>query len=219
LATWARLAGSKRTVLVGGAGTALAARVAELRARLETAAAGHERDTLRERLGRLAGGIAVLRLGAATEIEMKEKKARADDALRARHAALDEGIVAGGGIALLRARRAVQALAPANADQAAGIGILARALEEPLRRIAAHAGAHPPVVLETVMSSKSDHGFDAATGRHVDLMAAGIVDPAKVVRAAMRNAASVAGLLLTASCTVTAEKDNTMNHNDSERMQ
>lgn len=194
------------TVIVGATSNsdsaAVHARVGELRAQLEDAHSDYDREKLQERLGHLTGGVAVLRIGAATEIEMKEKKARADDALRAVRAAMAEGVVPGGGVALLRARQAAQGVASDNADQAAGIRIVLRALEEPLRQIAANAGAHPPVVVSTVLDGTGDFGFDAATGEFTDLSARGIIDPVKVTRAALQNAASVAGLLLTTSCAI-----------------
>ena len=207
--------GKDRSVLLGstGAPDAVQARVRELRAQLAQAPTDHDRDKLEERLGRLAGGVAVLRIGAATELEMKEKKSRADDALRAVRAATEEGIVPGGGVALLRARKAAQAVTGENEDQAAGIRILLRALEEPLRQIAANAGAHPPVVVNTVLEGDDDFGFDAVTGEFGDLSAKGIIDPAKVVRSALLNAASVAGMLLTASCAIAeAGPDEVMEH-------
>lgn len=196
--------GKERTVLVSSAGApaAVQARVRELRAQLDEVRADYDREKLRERLGRLAGGVAVLRIGAATEIEMKAKKACADDALRAVHAAMEEGIVPGGGVALLRSRLAVQGVVGENEDQAAGIRIVLRALEEPLHQIAANAGAHPPVVMNAVLDGDGDFGFDAATGEFTDLLARGIIDPAKVVRTALQNAASVAELLLTTSCAI-----------------
>ena len=196
--------GKESTLLVNGGGNAatLASRVRALRAQLAAAGSEHERGKLQQRLGHLAGGVAVLRIGAATEIEMQEKKARADDALRAVHAAMLEGTVPGGGVALLRACQAVQGILGDNEEQAAGIRIVLRALEEPLRQIAANAGAQPSVVVNTVLEGKGNFGFDAATGEFADLSARGIIDPAKVVRTALQNAASVAGLLLTTSCAV-----------------
>ena len=196
--------GKESTLLVNGGGNAatLASRVRALRAQLAAAGSEHERGKLQQRLGHLAGGVAVLRIGAATEIEMQEKKARADDALRAVHAAMLEGTVPGGGVALLRACQAVQGILGDNEEQAAGIRIVLRALEEPLRQIAANAGAQPSVVVNTVLEGKGNFGFDAATGEFADLSARGIIDPAKVVRTALQNAASVVGLLLTTSCAV-----------------
>lgn len=194
----------ERTVLVGSAGApdTVQARVRELRAQIEEARSDYDRDKLQERLGQLAGGVVVLRIGAATEIELKAKKACADNALHAVRAAMEEGIVPGGGVALLRARSSLQVLTGDNEDQAAGIRIVLRALEEPLRQIATNAGAHPSVVVNTVLAGESDFGFDATTGEFVDLSARGIIDPAKVTRAALQNAASVAGMLLTTSCAV-----------------
>lgn len=203
--------GKERTMIVGAARDtkALQAHVRELRAQLKEACSDHEREKLRERLGRLAGGVAVLRIGAATEIEMKEKMARVEDTLRAVHAAMAEGIVPGGGVALLRARKVVQTMIVDSEDQAAGIRIVLRALEAPLRQIAANAGAYPPVVVNTVLENEGDFGFDAITGGFADLSAKGIIDPVKVVRVALQNAASVAGLLLTTSCAVVELTPNT----------
>lgn len=196
--------GKESTLLVKGGGDAatLASRVRALLAQLAAAGSEPERGKLQQRLGHLAGGVAVLRIGAATEIEMQEKKARADDALRAVHAAMLEGTVPGGGVALLRACQAVHGILGDNEEQSAGIRIVLRALEEPLRQIAINAGAQPSVVVNTVLEGKGNFGFDAATGEFADLSVRGIIDPAKVVRTALQNAASVAGLLLTTSCAV-----------------
>lgn len=196
--------GKERSVIVGSAGDrdAIRARIKDLRAQLAEADSDHAREKLEERLGRFAGGVAVLRIGAATELEMKEKKARADDALRAVRAAMEEGIVPGGGVALLRARSAAQAVAVDNEDQATGVRIVLRALEEPLRQIVANAGSHPPVVVDAILRGEGDFGFDAASGEFGDMTAKGIIDPAKVVRTALQTAASVAAMLLTASCAI-----------------
>lgn len=197
-------AGKERTVIVGAARytKALQTHVRELRTQLEKTHSDHDRETLRARLGRLAGGVAVLGIGAATEIEMKEKKARAEDALRAARAAIAEGIVPGGGVALLRARKAAEDIVGNNEDQTAGIRIVLRALEEPLRQIATNAGAHPSVVVNTVLKGEGDFGFDAAAGEFAHLSARGVIDPVMIVRTALMNAASVAGLLLTTSCAI-----------------
>lgn len=196
-----------RTFLIGGAGEpeAVQSRVQTLRAQLGLAQAPVEREQYEVRLGRLSGGVAVLRIGAASEVEMEHKKASAEDALAAVRAALDEGTVPGGGVALLRARQSVPDIKGTNEDQGAGIRIVLRALEEPLRQIAANAGAHPAVVVNAVLQGTGDFGFDAALGEFADLSTRGIIDPAKVTRTALQNAASVAGLLLTTSCAIAPE--------------
>lgn len=197
--------GKERTLLVdsSGAPAAVQDRVRELNAQLDATRSSFERDHLKARIGRLVGGVTVLSVGAATELEMRTRKAAAEDALHAMRAAMDEGVVPGGGVALLRACSSVAGLVGANRDQAAGIRIVLRALQEPLRQIAANAGAHPPVVLNGVLAGEAAYGFDAAKGEFADLSARGIIDPAKVVRTALHNAAAVAGLLLTTGCAVT----------------
>jgi chaperonin GroEL len=197
--------GKDKTVILGGGGDAeaISAHVAVLRASLGRATQAHERTPLQARLGRLGDGVAVVRIGATTEIEMKEKRARAENALRAVRAAQESGTVPGGGVALLRARAAVEALTGGNEEQTAGLHIVLRALEEPLRQIAANAGAHAPVVVAKVLAGTGDYGFDAALDEYGDLVARGIIDPAKVTRSALQHAASVAGLMLTTDCAVT----------------
>ena len=197
--------GKDKTVILGGGGDAeaISAHVAVLRASLARATQAHERTPFQARLGRLGDGVAVVRIGATTEIEMKEKRARAENALRAVRAAQESGTVPGGGVALLRARAAVEALTGGNEEQTAGLRIVLRALEEPLRQIAANAGAHPPVVVAKVLAGTGDYGFDAALDEYGDLAARGIIDPAKVTRSALQHAASVAGLMLTTDCAVT----------------
>jgi chaperonin GroEL len=153
-------------------------------------------------VAKLAGGVALIKVGAATEVEMKEKKARVEDALHATRAAVEEGIVAGGGVALIRSRSAIASLKGANHDQDAGIKIVVRALEEPLRQIVANAGAEPSVVLNKVTEGKGNHGFNAANETFGDMMEMGVLDPTKVVRTALQNAASVAGLILTTDAMV-----------------
>ena len=153
-------------------------------------------------MAKLAGGVALVRVGAATEMEMKEKKARVEDALHATRAAVEEGIVAGGGVALIRARAAISNLKGANHDQDSGIKIVVRALEEPLRQIVANAGAEPSVVLNKVVEGKGNFGYNAATETYGDLVEMGVIDPTKVVRTALQNAASVAGLILTTDAMV-----------------
>ncbi len=193
------------TTIIEGAGEshAIAGRVAAIRRQIEETTSDYDREKLQERLAKLAGGVAVIRVGAATETEMKEKKMRVDDAVNATRAASQEGIVAGGGIALLRAARALDKLVDEDPDVQTGIRLLRRAMEEPLRRIAENAGIDGAVVVGKVENSKGSHGFNAATGNYEDLIAAGIIDPAKVVRTALQNAASVAGLLLTTDAAVT----------------
>jgi chaperonin GroEL len=194
------------TTLIDGAGKRadIEGRIKQIRAQIEETTSDYDREKLQERLAKLVGGVAVIRVGAATEIEMKEKKARVEDAMHATRAAVEEGIVPGGGVALLRAQAALAGLKMGPEEQA-GVNIVRRALEEPLRWIARNAGADGAVVLERVRDAKGAHGFNAATETYEDLMKAGIIDPTKVVRTALQNAASVAGLLLTTEAMV-AEK-------------
>jgi chaperonin GroEL len=191
------------TTIIEGAGTkaAIEGRVKQLRARVEDASSDYDREKLEERLAKLVGGIAVIKIGAATESEMKEKKARVEDAMHATKAAVEEGIVAGGGVALLRAASALDALA-LEGDQKIGAGIVRRAIEEPMRLIAANAGFEGAVVVARVREMAADEGFNAATETYENLVVAGVIDPAKVVRAALQNAASVASLLLTAEALI-----------------
>ncbi|WP_454743631.1 chaperonin GroEL [Cupriavidus necator] len=192
------------TTLIGGAGehAVVDSRVKAIRRQIEDATSDYDREKLQERVAKLAGGVAVIKVGAATEIEMKEKKARVEDALHATRAAVEEGIVAGGGVALLRARANLPPLQGANADQDAGIKIVLRALEEPLRQIAANAGAESSVVVSQVLAGQGNFGWNAATGEYDDLVEMGVIDPTKVARTALQNAASVAGLILTTDATV-----------------
>ncbi|ABE30342.1 chaperonin GroL [Paraburkholderia xenovorans LB400] len=194
----------ENTIIIDGAGdqTRIDARVKAIRAQIEEATSDYDREKLQERVAKLAGGVAVIKVGAATEVEMKEKKDRVDDALHATRAAVEEGIVPGGGVALLRARSAISSLTGANADQDAGIRIVLRALEAPLRVIAANAGDEPSVVVAKVLSGKGNYGYNAATGEYGDLVETGVVDPTKVTRTALQNAASIAGLILTTDATV-----------------
>ena len=181
-----------------GAGAAIEGRVKQIRAQIEDTTSDYDREKLQERLAKLAGGVAVINVGAATETEMKEKKARVEDALHATRAAVEEGIVAGGGVALIRARASLAKLKGDNHDQEAGIKIVLRALEEPLRQIVQNAGKEGAVIVEKVRASKDPNfGYNAATETFEDLVAAGIIDPAKVTRCALQNAASIAGLMLT----------------------
>jgi len=194
------------TTLIDGAGKKadIEGRIKQLRVQIEETTSDYDREKLQERLAKLVGGVAVIRVGAATEVEMKEKKARVEDAMHATRAAVEEGIVAGGGVALLRARSALDAL-KLDEEERAGVNIVRRALEEPLRWIARNAGQDGAVVLEKVREAKGAFGFNAATEEYEDLIKAGIIDPTKVVRTALQNAASVAGLLLTIEAMV-AEK-------------
>ncbi|TGP47470.1 chaperonin GroEL [bacterium M00.F.Ca.ET.228.01.1.1] len=192
------------TIIIDGAGQQqrIEARVKAIRAQIAETTSDYDREKLQERVAKLAGGVAVIKVGAATEVEMKEKKDRVDDALHATRAAVEEGIVPGGGVALLRARSAIANLKGANADQDEGIRIVLRALEAPLRVIASNAGDEPSVVIAKVLEGKGNFGYDASTGQYGDLVEAGVVDPTKVTRTALQNAASVAGLILTTDATV-----------------
>ena len=183
------------TTIVDGGGTkkAIAARVQELRTQIEETKSDYDREKLEERVAKLAGGVAVIKVGAATEVEMKEKKARVEDALHATRAAVQEGIVPGGGVALLRVRKSIAAAPTVNADQAAGVRILLRAVEEPLRQIVRNGGGDPAVVLDKVHKSIGSFGFNAATEEYGDLVEMGIIDPTKVTRLALQNAASGRG--------------------------
>ncbi|KWU24706.1 chaperonin GroEL [Burkholderia cenocepacia] len=192
------------TIIIDGAGDAarIDARVKSIRVQIDEATSDYDREKLQERVAKLAGGVAVIKVGAVTEVEMKEKKDRVDDALHATRAAVEEGIVPGGGVALLRARAALSDMRGANADQDAGIRIVLRALEAPLRVIAANAGDEPSVVVSKVLEGAGTFGYNAATGEYGDLVDAGVVDPTKVTRTALQNAASIASLVLTTDATV-----------------
>jgi chaperonin GroEL len=196
--------GKEETTLIDGAGDAkgIEARVKNIRQQIEEATSDYDKEKLQERVAKLAGGVAVIKVGAATEIEMKEKKARVEDALHSTRAAVEEGIVAGGGVALIRARKALDKLKGENADQDAGIKIVVRALEEPLRIIVANSGVEPSVVLNKIVEGKGNFGFNAQTEEYGDLVEMGVVDPTKVARTALQNASSVAGLLLTTDVSV-----------------
>ncbi len=191
------------TTLIEGGGTsaAIEGRVKQLRAQAEDATSDYDREKLQERLAKLVGGVAIVRVGAATETEMKEKKARVEDAMHATKAAVEEGIVAGGGVALLRAARVLEGL-PFDGDEAIGAAIVARAVEEPLRWIATNAGHEGPIVLQRVKELSGDEGFNAQTERYESLVQAGVIDPTKVVRSALQHAASVVGLLLTTEAVI-----------------
>ncbi len=196
--------GKENTTIIDGAGEAgsIETRVKQIRTQIEEATSDYDREKLQERVAKLAGGVAVIKVGAATEVEMKEKKARVEDALHATRAAVEEGIVPGGGVALIRARVAVTGLKGANADQDAGIKIVLRAMEEPLRQIVTNGGEEASVVVAAVAQGSGNYGYNAATGEYVDMVEAGVVDPTKVTRTALQNAASVAGLLLTTDAAV-----------------
>ena len=195
----------ENTTIVEGAGKSseIQGRVNQIRRQIEETTSDYDREKLQERLAKLAGGVAVINVGAATETEMKEKKARVEDALHATRAAVEEGIVAGGGVALLRCLAAIGAVETANDDEAIGVGIVKRALESPVRALADNAGVEGSVVVEEVKKRKGNEGYDVATGKYTDLVKAGIVDPKKVTRTALQNAASIAGLLLTTECLIT----------------
>jgi chaperonin GroEL len=193
------------TTIVDGAGKKkeIEARINQIKQQVEETTSDYDKEKLQERLAKLAGGVAVIRVGGATEVEVKEKKDRVDDALHATRAAVEEGIVPGGGVALLRARKMVEKLRSDNADVQAGISIVLRALEAPIRQIAENAGVEGSIVVNTVMESRSEsYGFDAQTETYVDMVAAGIIDPTKVVRTALQDASSVAGLLVTTEAMV-----------------
>lgn len=196
--------GKENTIVIDGFGeqALIAARVAEVRQQIEATTSDYDREKLQERVAKLAGGVAVIKVGAATEMEMKEKKDRVEDALHATRAAVEEGIVAGGGVALLRARSALTDLATDNADQAAGVKIILRAIEAPLRQIVLNAGEEPSVVVSKILEGKDNFGYNAATSEYGDMLAMGVLDPAKVTRSALQHAASIAGLMLTTDCMI-----------------
>jgi chaperonin GroEL len=191
--------GKEETIIIDGAGDPeqIKARIKSIRTQIEDATSDYDKEKLQERVAKLAGGVALIKVGAATEMEMKEKKARVEDALHATRAAVEEGIVAGGGVAFIRVRQQIQSLKCANADQDAGVKIVMRALEEPLRQIVANAGAEPSVVLNKIVEGKGNFGYNAATDQYGDLVEMGVLDPTKVARCALQNAASVAALILT----------------------
>ncbi|MEG2309362.1 chaperonin GroEL [Chryseobacterium sp.] len=196
------------TTIVNGGGeeAKIKGRVSQIKAQMETTTSDYDREKLQERLAKLAGGVAVLYVGAASEVEMKEKKDRVDDALNATRAAVEEGIVAGGGVALVRAIDALQNLTGINADETTGIKIVKRAIEEPLRQIVANAGGEGSVIVAKVAEGSGDFGYNAKTDEYVNMLEAGIIDPTKVTRVALENAASVSGMLLTTECVITEIK-------------
>ncbi|MEA4985239.1 60 kDa chaperonin [bioreactor metagenome] len=197
------------TVIVNGAGQKenIEKRVAQIKAQIGTTTSDYDREKLQERLAKLAGGVAVLYVGAASEVEMKEKKDRVDDALSATRAAIEEGIVPGGGVAYIRSIDSLSSLKAVNDDEATGIEIVKRAIEEPLRQIVANAGKEGAVVVQKVREGKADYGYNARTDQYENFLAAGVVDPAKVTRVALENAASIAGMFLTTECVITEKKE------------
>jgi chaperonin GroEL len=196
--------GKEDTTLIDGAGKEenIKARVATIRKQIDEATSDYDREKLQERVAKLAGGVAVIKVGAATEVEMKEKKARVEDALHATRAAVEEGIVPGGGVALLRAKEAVSKIKTDNEDQQAGVKIVLRALEQPLREIARNSGDEPSVVIAKVLEGKGNFGYNAQTGEYGDMVSMGVLDPTKVTRTALQNAASVSALILTTDAMV-----------------
>ncbi|MCQ2061330.1 MAG: chaperonin GroEL [Fibrobacter sp.] len=197
------------TTIVEGAGDAasIKARIGQIRKQIETTTSDYDCEKLQERLAKLAGGVAVIKVGAATEVEMKEKKDRVDDAMHATRAAVEEGIVPGGGVALIRAAKAIDALKLTNDDQKTGAAIIKRAIEEPLRQIVTNAGLEGSVVVNKVKEGKDGFGYNAKTDTYEDLIKAGVIDPAKVTRTALKNAASIASMILTTDCVVVEKKE------------
>jgi chaperonin GroEL len=200
----------ENTTIIGGKGDKLSikARINEIKTQMENSTSDYDKEKLQERLAKLAGGVAVLYIGAASEVEMKEKKDRVDDALHATRAAVEEGIVAGGGVAYIRAIEALENLKGVNEDETTGIAIIKRAIEEPLRQIVANAGGEGSVVVNKVREGKADFGYNARTEVYENLIAAGVIDPTKVSRVALQNAASVAAMILTTECILAEEKEN-----------
>jgi chaperonin GroEL len=197
----------EETTIIDGAGLVddIKGRCEQIRGQIEETTSDYDREKLQERLAKLAGGVAVVKVGAATEVEMKEKKARVEDALHATRAAVEEGIVPGGGVALVRSLSAMKGLSGANHDQDVGIGIARRAMEDPLRQIVSNAGEESSVVLQKVAENSGNYGYNATTGEYGDLVEMGILDPTKVVRTALQNAASIAGLMITTEAMVAEE--------------
>ncbi len=198
------------TTIVNGAGAAkdIKSRVNQIKSQIETTTSDYDKEKLQERLAKLAGGVAVLYVGAASEVEMKEKKDRVDDALHATRAAVEEGIVAGGGVAFIRAKSVLSKIKTENPDEETGVQIVAKAIESPLRIIVENAGGEGSVVAAKVLDGKGDYGYDAKSDKYVDMLKAGIIDPAKVTRIALENAASVAGMILTTECALTDIKED-----------
>ncbi|MDC1371111.1 chaperonin GroEL, partial [Flavobacteriales bacterium] len=193
------------TTIINGAGKKdnISARVGQIKAQIESTTSDYDKEKLQERLAKLAGGVAVLYVGATTEVEMKEKKDRVDDALHATRAAVEEGIVPGGGVAYIRASSALDSVVADNDDEATGIAIIRRAIEEPLRQIVSNAGGEGSVVVQKVKEGKKDFGYNARTDKYENLLKTGVIDPAKVSRVALENAASIASMLLTTECVIT----------------
>jgi chaperonin GroEL len=198
------------TTIVNGGGVAkdIKTRVNQIKSQIETTTSDYDKEKLQERLAKLAGGVAVLYVGAASEVEMKEKKDRVDDALHATRAAVEEGIVAGGGVALVRAKASLAKVSTENEDEATGLQIVARAIESPIRTIVENAGGEGSVVVAKILDGKGDYGYDAKSEKYVEMMKAGIIDPKKVTRVALENAASVAGMILTTECALTDIKED-----------
>jgi len=205
----------ENTIIIDGAGDqkTIEGRVQQIRTQIEETTSDYDREKLQERVAKLAGGVAVIKVGAATEVEMKEKKARVEDALHSTRAAVEEGVVPGGGVALVRSQAKAKAVKGENHDQQIGVNILVRALEEPLRQIVANAGEEPSVVLNKVLEGTGNYGYNAQTGEYGDMIAMGILDPTKVSRSALQNAASVAGLILTTECMVAEAPKKDAGHN------
>jgi len=199
----------ENTTIVSGKGSKeqIDARVAQIKAQIEKTKSDYDREKLQERLAKLAGGVAVIYVGAASEVEMKEKKDRYDDALHATRAAIEEGIIPGGGVGFIRTIAALDKLKPENEDQKVGIEIVRRALEEPLRQIAENAGKEGPVIVNAVKNGRTDYGYNARTGKFEKLIRAGVIDPTKVARVAIENAASISGMLLTTECVLAEIKE------------
>ena len=199
----------ENTTIVNGAGAKenIAERVAQIRAQIETTKSQYDKEKLQERLAKLAGGVAVLYIGAPSEVEMKEKKDRVDDALSATRAAVAEGIVPGGGVAYIRCVNALENLEGDNADETTGIHIIKRAIEEPLRQIVHNAGLEGAVVVQKVKDGEGDFGYNARLDKYENLLEAGVIDPAKVARVALENAASIAGMFLTTECVIAEKKE------------
>jgi chaperonin GroEL len=204
----------ENTTLIDGGGEKknIESRIKQVKAQIEETSSDYDKEKLQERVAKLAGGVAVVKVGAATEVEMKEKKARVEDALHATRAAVEEGVVPGGGVALVRAVRAIKTLKSDNEDQEHGIVIARRAMEAPLREIVSNAGEEPSVVLNKVAEGKGNYGYNAATGEYGDMVEMGILDPTKVTRSALQNAASVAGLMITTEAMI-AEAPKKEEHN------
>lgn len=198
------------TTIVNGAGNKedITSRVNQIKAQIESSSSDYDKEKLQERLAKLSGGVAVLYIGAASEVEMKEKKDRVDDALHATRAAVEEGIVPGGGVAFIRLIEDLEKLKGANEDETTGIAIVRRALEEPVRQIVANAGGEGSIVVQTIKEGKGDFGFNARTEKFMNLIEAGVIDPTKVTRVALENAASIAGMLLTTECVISEEEDD-----------